>query len=777
MKCFFLTSIFGLTGVVLFTGTPVFSYEASRDAQLSHMRYKVVEADYTCNKNSQCMSNPLMFSEEVNAGVVEQYVAGIVSLRTLEGSTWSPWKRVEGEIDTPDQHTEDIEPYFFVGQSIRAVQFRTEGGAKKLGVIPMNMASTKKGYSIASSEGEATLGIVMRPQWLDSQVELPLVERQRLWPQEYDNAKKIIVHHTASNISDTNQDGLIDQKDYALLVRAIYTYHAKSRKWGDIGYNYLIDPSGTIWEGREGGDGVTAGHAYRDAACKKFETGALGFNRGTIGIALLGNYSDQPLSHQAKESLTALIARKAWEFDIEPAGSSFFHDKEYPNVIGHRDVDCTECPGTQLYSGLGEIISTSQQQYLRYKESGPKTIQTEILEITPKEIELSEGEVKEVTVKVKNTGSATWRNYGDKAMYLASGDIKNRLASLGSFSIAAEEKDVAMDDDARNILSYIEAKPSSPNIAPGETTSFTLVVKNPPKDLISKKRVVLALGNKGWLPGTDMAITVVNTGLPLAATLERDMPATKIPDEEKTSVSILFKNRGTQNWNTSDLALDITDNNGKALSLLGHKSKKLIPTKAAKTNPKTIEPGKTALFNVVLQGAVPGDFPSKLSLQLKKEPIIGSDYEPITWSVQPSYAAEILEQTIPEKLTAGMQGAIMLKVKNVGTKPWSRAPLTMTANKRTTSAFATKSWKAKNTPERISTLKPGEMTTILFPLQAPKRAGSYTEELVFKQDKREMYVVIDGKSKKKISLAIEIEPAPKMVKVPAKALAKSKKTR
>ena len=160
-------------------------------------------------------------------------------------------------------------------------------------------------------------------QWLGD-LALSREKLESLWPPEYEEVKKIIIHHTASTVRDVNGDGALDGSDYRELVRAIYHYHASSKKWGDIGYQYIIDPDGTIYEGRFGGDGVVGGHAYRSRACTKFGPSNMPFNKGTIGISLLGTYQDQSITLQAHEALTTLIAEKAWEFEFEPLGSGFF---------------------------------------------------------------------------------------------------------------------------------------------------------------------------------------------------------------------------------------------------------------------------------------------------------------------------------------------------------------------------------------------------------------------------------------------------------------------
>ena len=66
-------------------------------------------------------------------------------------------------------------------------------------------------------------------------------ENLMTWTPEYRTVRKFVVHHTATSNGDL---------DPAATVRAIYYYHAVTRGWGDIGYNYLIDAQGRIYEGR-----------------------------------------------------------------------------------------------------------------------------------------------------------------------------------------------------------------------------------------------------------------------------------------------------------------------------------------------------------------------------------------------------------------------------------------------------------------------------------------------------------------------------------------------
>ena len=171
------------------------------------------------------------------------------------------------------------------------------------------------------------------------------------WPREYYPVQKLVVHHTAGRNSDP---------DPAATVRAIYYYHAVTRRWADIGYNYLIDEAGRVYEGRYARDfwngaapssdnlaglGVAAGHT-------KY------YNQGTMGISLLGTFTSQAPTAAARASLVRMLAWASAKYHIDPTGSDLYVNPEtgvtgtQPNIAGHRDYASTACPGGVLYSQL-----------------------------------------------------------------------------------------------------------------------------------------------------------------------------------------------------------------------------------------------------------------------------------------------------------------------------------------------------------------------------------------------------------------------------------------
>src|SRR3954454_14068584 len=177
-----------------------------------------------------------------------------------------------------------------------------------------------------------------------------------IWPSAFYPVQKLIVHHTATQNNDP---------DPAATIRSIYYYHAITQGWGDIGYNFLIDEAGNIYEGRHtfdypsgsspteenpAGYGVTAAHVQ-------------GYNSGTVGIALLGTLSNQDATAAARGALERLLAWEADHHGIDPQGASLYTNPvngtqaTFPNIAGHRDLAATECPGGAFYATLPTIRS------------------------------------------------------------------------------------------------------------------------------------------------------------------------------------------------------------------------------------------------------------------------------------------------------------------------------------------------------------------------------------------------------------------------------------
>ncbi|MFJ4232856.1 FG-GAP-like repeat-containing protein [Cellulosimicrobium cellulans] len=157
------------------------------------------------------------------------------------------------------------------------------------------------------------------------------------WTPQIGKVAAATVHHTAG----TNT---YSSAQVPALIRGIYTYHTQSRGWGDIGYNFLVDKFGRVWEGRKGGvdRAVIAAHAS-------------GVNSVAFGVSFLGNYDTASVPTVAVDAAARVIA---WKFGLHgvTAGSAVTIDgQRLQTVFGHREVGQTTCPGRYLFARMPEL--------------------------------------------------------------------------------------------------------------------------------------------------------------------------------------------------------------------------------------------------------------------------------------------------------------------------------------------------------------------------------------------------------------------------------------
>ncbi|MCI3272511.1 peptidoglycan recognition protein family protein [Streptomyces cylindrosporus] len=175
-------------------------------------------------------------------------------------------------------------------------------------------------------------------------------------PEKYYALQSITVHHT-----DTPND----DPDPAATVRAIYEYHAVTLDWGDIGYHFLIDEAGNVYEGRYSGDDGIPAFDPDGNLVTAFHTA--GFNSGNLGIALIGTLVDQPPTDAAKASLTRLIKVVARFKGLDPQARITYTNpvngvtKDVTTVSGHRDWLQTDCPGQTMYDLLTEVRAAASR--------------------------------------------------------------------------------------------------------------------------------------------------------------------------------------------------------------------------------------------------------------------------------------------------------------------------------------------------------------------------------------------------------------------------------
>ncbi|TAK54252.1 MAG: N-acetylmuramoyl-L-alanine amidase [Bacteroidetes bacterium] len=168
------------------------------------------------------------------------------------------------------------------------------------------------------------------------------------WNPLQTNVTHLIVHHTATSNSAT---------DWAAVVRSIWVYHANTLDWGDIGYNWLVDPDGFIYQGRAWLDDSIADVRGGHFCGVTDDPNGVNNNEQTMGIGILGTFSSIPPTSNAIARLESILAWKASERSIDPNAISYHAPTELTihNITGHRDGCATECPGESLYTMLPEI--------------------------------------------------------------------------------------------------------------------------------------------------------------------------------------------------------------------------------------------------------------------------------------------------------------------------------------------------------------------------------------------------------------------------------------
>ena len=166
-------------------------------------------------------------------------------------------------------------------------------------------------------------------------------------PENAGAIKVAFVHHTV-----TGND--YAPGDVPAIIRSIYAFHVQSEGWCDVGYNFLVDKFGRVFEGRFGGI---------DQAVLGAHTG--GFNTGSFGVAMIGTFSTVTPPTAMTDAVSQLLAWKLSLAYVNPESqetltAAVFDQNRYApgtqvlfNVIsGHRDADLTACPGNAGYAVL-----------------------------------------------------------------------------------------------------------------------------------------------------------------------------------------------------------------------------------------------------------------------------------------------------------------------------------------------------------------------------------------------------------------------------------------
>ncbi|PDW01789.1 N-acetylmuramoyl-L-alanine amidase [Candidatus Viridilinea mediisalina] len=329
---------------------------------------------------------------------------------SLDGEDWSDWGELSENDDlwVPEDGPEVFwSQELYAGAGMQFWQVRVQVAPNEAGEWPslrrieVNSVDARFGPAEplqerdAPAEARERMGrppVVSRTAWGS-----PDGQGSRATPA-YRSVTHLVVHHTAEGNS------LRPGQVWADRVRAIWTFHTITRGWGDIGYNYLIDPNGVIYEGRAGGDDAVGFH---DTA-----------NFGSMGVAVIGTYSHVDPPPAAMNSLVNLLAWKAAQRKIDPLGRSYYHgcaisslcrrftpSAILPNIAGHRDVtpEHTTCPGDRLADRLPEV----RQRVHAMVANLPPPVNLELSAVRYERTSLPAGELLKVIFTIHNTGGLT----------------------------------------------------------------------------------------------------------------------------------------------------------------------------------------------------------------------------------------------------------------------------------------------------------------------------------------------------------------------------------
>jgi hypothetical protein len=251
-------------------------------------------------------------------------------------------------------HADEVQVSAWAGHGVRDVRLHflnTTGTATALDRLRKKLRGTVAGAvsairSLIGADADAQTtqpAIVPRADWGGDACP-PRAE------PSYGEVKLAFIHHTVS----ANAYG---PEDSAAMVLGICRYHRNSNRWNDVGYNFLVDRYGTIFEGRAGGIGEAVVGAQ-----------AQGYNSQSTGIASIGTFSSAGQTEAGLRAIAHLLGWKLGLHGVPAQGrvsllSGGGATNRYPSgaratferIAGHRDANATACPGDGLYGQLGQL--------------------------------------------------------------------------------------------------------------------------------------------------------------------------------------------------------------------------------------------------------------------------------------------------------------------------------------------------------------------------------------------------------------------------------------
>lgn len=449
------------------------------------------------------------------------------------------------------------------------------------------------------------------------------------WPLQYpEKIKKFIIHHTATtgNLDDPKQ-----------AIRDIYYYHSITRAWGDIGYNYIIDQQGKIYEGRFGGEGVIGAHSGPG-------------NNGSIGIAILGNYEDADVPEKVVAAVSSLIGEKSRLHAIDPMGKSTFRGEDMQNIFGHKDIMATTCPGINLYEKLPVIRIIAGQWEKKKKQKFVKDHDFQDVSDLYY-MELKPDEQKTVTLKMENIGNQTW---DDKTFIVV--DTNPEFAGMLSFPGSDPV-----------VLAKMQEKVAKP----GDKATFTFNIKAGKKsNLVYMNIAPVFSGTKKAKDYLVLPISVQQVDYKYQF-VDAKYPEKGMEKGEKFTAWVKLKNTGNITWhkegeNTIYLKADHDQERISQFSLPRS-------TKMGFLAEDEVKPGEIGTFTLDLKAPEnSGHYREYFTPYIESVGWLkdyGMHFETTVFGGL--YEAEVIEKSGSTQWRRGGKYAIRIKLRNLGKETWT----------------------------------------------------------------------------------------------------------
>jgi hypothetical protein len=267
-----------------------------------------------------------------------------VQVRLRTDDSWSGWKDLDVDSDEGEGGRDGTEPLWVGSADGVAVRVTSPTGKHPtdLKVSTIDGGTSPAAATAAAAEPAAVPASDGSPTYTPK----PKIITRSSWgakkntycdsPRTGNETRGVIVHHTAgSNSYSASQS--------ASIVRATQAYHMNGRDWCDIGYNFLVDKYGQIFEGRNGGV---------DKPVRGAHAGNKTVNTYTMGVSMMGTFSTYTPPGALKTAMVKLIGWRLGTTFHTATGKYSVGGYSLNRIAGHRNVVATECPGAKAYAWL-----------------------------------------------------------------------------------------------------------------------------------------------------------------------------------------------------------------------------------------------------------------------------------------------------------------------------------------------------------------------------------------------------------------------------------------